>query len=250
MNMQVRLGYDSSGRARPARAASGVTLAIAAEQLDVLARQIGAQDHLVLRIGGTGCRTGSTLAPLLASAGLEGDADRDEIVRRVGQPALDHVERTLIPLVHARVPDRYRALKHLARLAPVPALKAPVNSGRDCAVFPVRLGALGNGLVILTGAALDLGPEDILSIHRRCYALFKDLLRIELRKAAPRQSLNERELECLQLAGEGLRSELIAQRLDLSVHTVNAYLGSAAAKLDAVNRIQAIAKAIRLGYMA
>ena len=40
---------------------------------------------------------------------------------------------------------------------------------------------------------------------------------------------------------------MIAERLGLSVHTVNAYLGSATIKLDSVNRIQAIAKAIRLG---
>jgi DNA-binding CsgD family transcriptional regulator len=37
--------------------------------------------------------------------------------------------------------------------------------------------------------------------------------------------------------------------MGLSVHTVNAYLGTATTKLDAVNRIQAIAKAIRLGYI-
>ena len=44
-------------------------------------------------------------------------------------------------------------------------------------------------------------------------------------------------------------SEEIADHLKLSVHTVNAYLGSATIKLDSVNRIQAIAKAIRLGYI-
>ncbi len=50
-------------------------------------------------------------------------------------------------------------------------------------------------------------------------------------------------------AGDGYTSEEIAEKLGLSVHTVNAYLGSATVKLDAVNRIQAIAKAIRFGYI-
>jgi DNA-binding CsgD family transcriptional regulator len=51
------------------------------------------------------------------------------------------------------------------------------------------------------------------------------------------------------MAGDGHISEEIGERLGLSVHTVNAYLGTAATKLDSVNRIQAIAKAIRLGYI-
>ena len=48
---------------------------------------------------------------------------------------------------------------------------------------------------------------------------------------------------------DGCISESIAEKLGLSVHTVNAYLGTATTKLDAVNRVQAIAKAIRLGYI-
>ena len=77
-----------------------------------------------------------------------------------------------------------------------------------------------------------------------------DLFRLEISRSTPRQNLSERELECLQWAGDGCKSEAIADRLGLSVHTVNAYLGSATAKLDSVNRIQAIAKAIRLGLIA
>ena len=64
------------------------------------------------------------------------------------------------------------------------------------------------------------------------------------------ETLNESEIECLQLVGNGMKSEAIGDRLNLSVHTVNAYLGSATTKLNAVNRIQAIAKAIRLGIIA
>ena len=64
------------------------------------------------------------------------------------------------------------------------------------------------------------------------------------------ENLNDREIECLQLVGNGMKSEAIGEQLNLSVHTVNAYLGSATTKLNAVNRIQAIAKAIRLGVIA
>ena len=77
-----------------------------------------------------------------------------------------------------------------------------------------------------------------------------DLLSLDERRAAAAAALSEREIACLQLAGDGRISDEIAEKLGLSVHTVNAYLGSATIKLDSVNRIQAIAKAIRLGYIS
>ena len=78
----------------------------------------------------------------------------------------------------------------------------------------------------------------------------KDLLVLDERRTAPDDVLSSREVACLQLAGDGLVSEEVAEKLRLSVHTVNAYLATATMKLDSVNRIQAIAKAIRLGYIA
>ena len=41
----------------------------------------------------------------------------------------------------------------------------------------------------------------------------------------------------------------IRDRLKLSVHTANQYLTQSAQKLDAVNRTQAVAKALRLGLI-
>ena len=62
--------------------------------------------------------------------------------------------------------------------------------------------------------------------------------------------LTEREKQTLRLMGRGHDAKSMARHLCLSVHTVNAYLATATMKLDSVNRIQAIAKAIRLGYIA
>ena len=47
----------------------------------------------------------------------------------------------------------------------------------------------------------------------------------------------------------GARARQSADMLEISVHTVNAYMVTAADKLDSVNRIQAIAKALRLGLI-
>lgn len=116
--------------------------------------------------------------------------------------------------------------------------------------FPIRLGAVGNGFIVFpTSGGADLPGELILAVHSRCYRVMTEILSLDERRSAPAETLSEREIACLQLAGDGRISEEIADRLGLSVHTVNAYLGSATIKLDSVNRIQAIAKAIRLGYI-
>ena len=57
------------------------------------------------------------------------------------------------------------------------------------------------------------------------------------------------ELECLRLTAAGRTSEDIARILGLSVHTANQYLTSAGVKLDAVNRMHAVAKAMRAGLI-
>ena len=63
-------------------------------------------------------------------------------------------------------------------------------------------------------------------------------------------SLNARELECLEWAAAGKTSSEIAVIVSLSEHTVNHYLISCCRKLDCTNRIQAVAKAIRSRLIA
>ncbi|AHA27630.1 response regulator transcription factor [Candidatus Liberibacter americanus] len=115
--------------------------------------------------------------------------------------------------------------------------------------FPVRLGFHKNGCIVFTSEHLILANEIIIETHGACYQAIMDSLALFKKRSAATRNLTERETSCLQLAGDGNTSEEIAERLGLSIHTVNAYLGSATVKLDAVNRIQAIAKAIRLGYI-
>jgi DNA-binding CsgD family transcriptional regulator len=62
-------------------------------------------------------------------------------------------------------------------------------------------------------------------------------------------TVSTREADCLQWAAAGKTSEECALILSLSPHTVNQHLASAAAKLGAVNRVQAVAKAVRAGLV-
>ena len=58
--------------------------------------------------------------------------------------------------------------------------------------------------------------------------------------------LSIRELEALHWVANGKTSSEVASILSLSEHTVNTYINSAIRKLDCVNRIQLVAKAMRM----
>ena len=164
-----------------------------------------------------------------------------------GRALLAHCERSVRPAIWSPAARASaKATSPLGIVARLELEKAPVAG----LVLPVRIGGLGNGLIVFEDAYSRLSAGSIFAVHRMAYRLMADIFRIEIGRSTPKQSLSERELECLQLAGDGCKSEGIADCLGLSVHTVNAYLGTATAKLDSVNRIQAIAKAIRLGLIA
>ena len=61
----------------------------------------------------------------------------------------------------------------------------------------------------------------------------------------PKEKLSAREVECLRWSAAGKSSDEIAIILDISSHTVVSYLKSAMRKLEAVNRMQAVARACR-----
>jgi LuxR family quorum sensing-dependent transcriptional regulator len=62
--------------------------------------------------------------------------------------------------------------------------------------------------------------------------------------------LSPRERECLKWAAVGKSEWEISQILGISEHTSEKHLLNAKAKLGAVNRVQAVAEAIRRGYIS
>ncbi|MBU2486846.1 MAG: helix-turn-helix transcriptional regulator, partial [Alphaproteobacteria bacterium] len=133
--------------------------------------------------------------------------------------------------------------------SPATVVNTEAGSGINL-VFPVQLGTMGNGLVVFLDARAMLNNDMLIDLHRKSLTVMREKLRLAFGMTSGSENLNDREIECLQLVGNGMKSEAIGEQLNLSVHTVNAYLGSATTKLNAVNRIQAIAKAIRLGVIA
>ncbi len=72
----------------------------------------------------------------------------------------------------------------------------------------------------------------------------------QLRGDAPAGALSPREVEVLRGVAAGLTNKAIALRLGISEHTVKFHLGGAMTKLGASSRAEAVATALRQGWLA
>lgn len=238
----ARTADDKLGR-QQARASRAATLLL---RLQAMQKQVNARNFAVLRLSGSGAKR--KLSCVMDNFGAASDVVTHELLDAYGADLLQHLDTSLLPVLwngygEQQVAEAGDFGRFVHRL-----------SGRSMpfagAAFPVRLGAQGNGFVIFIGSHLGLSGEAIMDLHGRSCQIMTDLLASDEKRMQPAEMLSEREIGCLQMAGDGYISEEIAEKMGLSVHTVNAYLGAATTKLDSVNRIQAIAKAIRLGYIS
>ena len=216
-------------------------------KLVAMQKLVGARNFVVTKAAASGFPNKKKMTCELENWGMNAVEQSTQFIRAVGDILLDHIETSLLPVIW-----RNKNAGGFADLPDVPALLRRIENDTlpyAGLALPVRLGTIGNGYIVFCGSNLVLDNEVVIEQHIKCCEIMVDMLALDERKAAPSEALSEREIACLQLAGDGRISEEIAVKLGLSVHTVNAYLGSATIKLDSVNRIQAIAKAIRLGYI-
>ena len=166
-------------------------------------------------------------------------SDRSGIVR--------HARASSVPCLWSNVADSSSAVSFQA-LGWAKKIDAPVG-GTSGLAFPVHADRGQCGLIVFLGAEIALAPEGMFDIHARCFSLFDAVVRIRPGEGAKIPSISKRELECLKLTANGYTSDEIARLLKLSVHTANQYLTNTVQKLDAVNRMHAVAKALRMGMI-
>lgn len=240
--LHERFEPDTLG-AHKARARKGADLI---QQMTTLQRQLNARNFAIFRVSGSGISSKRSIK-LLADNFPAGGTGAQAVLELYGDAMVEHLDVSILPLLwNGR--DEASTSETVDFDTFVTRLRGRTLPFAGIA-FPVRLGASGNGVAVFTSAYLDLTSETILDTHMQVTAALARQLQYEERRGQPAEMLSEREIACLQMAGDGHTSEEIAEKLGLSVHTVNAYLGTATTKLDSVNRIQAIAKAIRLGYI-
>jgi DNA-binding CsgD family transcriptional regulator len=100
---------------------------------------------------------------------------------------------------------------------------------------------------VLVFSGRDTAPErqQIASLLLSAMELLDVGVEALLPRLGPKEKLSAREIECLRWSAAGKSSDEIAIILDISSHTVVSYLKSAMRKLEAVNRMQAVARACR-----
>lgn len=125
-------------------------------------------------------------------------------------------------------------------------IEPPAGSSAGLAL-PVAAEHGAEGVVLFTGPDMLVTADTLCGAHASCIGIFSVIARLKPATDDATPSISKRELECLMLTADGLTSEEIAERLGLSVHTANQYLTSTTRKLNAVNRMQAVAKALRMG---
>lgn len=105
------------------------------------------------------------------------------------------------------------------------------------------------GVVCFEGDRKDLCYSELLELTLLSIHVYERLCSIAGADRGANNPLTEREKGCLGWTAEGKTSVEIAEILGLSEHTVNHYLNRAARKLGSVNRTQAVAKALRRGWI-
>ena len=172
---------------------------------------------------------------LLAS--LSGSTAPDLILLDVGLPGMSGLEG--IRLIKERAPQTLVVI-------------LTVFEDDDKVFQAICAGAAGYLLKTSSGADITQAVRDALAggspmnprIARRVLDMFS--------KLAPKQrdyGLSDREKEILQLMTTGLIKKEIADRLSLSVHTVDTYLRRIYEKLEVNTRTGAVAKALKEGLV-
>lgn len=118
-------------------------------------------------------------------------------------------------------------------------------------IFPVHNKDGSKAKVTFEGNRDFVDEHDVATLHLRSISLFTRYVDMVARKPEERhvRFLTVRERECLKWISTGRTSIEVAGIMGLSEHTVTHYLTNAANKLNATNRVHAVAIALRLNLL-
>jgi DNA-binding NarL/FixJ family response regulator len=109
-----------------------------------------------------------------------------------------------------------------------------------------RLRAQLNGSATIVGEFPSLGSAQAASLDADAFVIAAGTA--DDRETI--EALTPREIQVLELLAEGRSNKAIGQRLDISDQTVKFHVAAIAGKLGAVNRTDAVRRAIRRGLVS
>jgi DNA-binding NarL/FixJ family response regulator len=192
----------------------------------------------------------------LSSAAIKSErvelAGEAESVGRVGQQLSTLKPDVVLLAVGAEQADAMALIKAVVRHPLRPRVLLISDSYSGSTVYEaVRLGARGairhgsNGAAIREAIAAVARGELVLDSREQA-ALGQEL---RLRGGCEVPRLTGRERQALALAEQGLTTEYIAHRLNVSPSTIRTYFERSYKKLGVPNKTAAVAKAIRNGWL-
>ncbi len=173
-----------------------------------------------------------------------------ELVRQYDTATIFHASTLVERLRHTKLP----IFGETAGLLSAPATDKAVTMEGLLADYPLRNTfavllhtTYGEAFaVLLSGARSEPDRAEASDLYFTLLQLFETLERTFEVGSSVRDKLSMREIECLRWAAAGKSSDEIAIILGISVYTVSSYFKTATRKLDSVNRMQAIARAMRM----
>jgi len=211
-------------------------------------RVLIADDHAVVREGTRQILEQEPDLKVVAEA-----ADGDEAVKLTGSSKPDVA---IIDISMPRV-DGIEATRQIKALYPQVAVLILTAYDDDQFVFSlIEAGAAGYLLKSVRGSELVdavravYSGESVLhpSIARKVLNRFVPSLGKGQRQEPP-ETLSQREMEVLHLATQGLSNQDIADKLSLSLRTVQAHLGHIFNKLGVSSRTEAVVRALKEGWI-
>jgi NarL family two-component system response regulator LiaR len=177
-----------------------------------------------------------------AAVNLAGELKPDVIIMDVAMPEMDGIEAT------RRIKSHY------------PSISVLILSAYDDDQFVFSLleaGAAGYLLKSIRGKELVEAVrqvhagESVLhpTIARKVLNRFINATGSKPEKVTAPELLSEREIEVLKLATRGLSNQQIAEKLYLSLRTVQAHLGHIFNKLNVSSRTEAVVRALKEGWV-
>ncbi|OBZ92816.1 LuxR family transcriptional regulator [Pararhizobium polonicum] len=215
------------------------------QALEQVMRAYGFQGFMVMVVPGKACRSLSE-AVVMTNWPKDFLASYDAASLMAGSPVIERLRRSTIPFTYDTTLD-----SHMRADGKGNAVLRLFERGnlRRGVYIPTHDVHGTCGAVAFAGNREAVNPGELKELTFMAGYLFSRLSELkEMRSRVP-GGLSRREIECLHWAAAGKTTTEMAKILALSEYTVNHYLSRATRKLDSVNRVQTVAKAIRAGLI-
>lgn len=172
------------------------------------------------------------------------DSDRNRSIWWHGDP-----EGALISSVRAATDRMALSGIHFVEISPDEA-SYPYAATYDfttVTVVPVTFDTQLRGMVCFTGERMDHTDFEV-ALEIVCYSLLVQANYLAS-SSRPHVALTPREHQVMELSAAGLTSEMVANELGMSPRTVNQHVDNVSSKLNARNRVHAVAEAMRRGLL-